>query len=103
MNWYVVICSSAANSVTLRAGGGSGDAVDFATWTQGQGQKVFPIPDRFQGESSIWVQLTISPEGRQTEACVGYQGKAKKAFHMNGGPENHQIDKDDSEDGCACV
>jgi hypothetical protein len=102
-NWYIVICSSAADSVTLQAGASKDDNSVYAQWKQGEGTRGYPIPDRYQGLDSIYVQLTIPDSGGQTEACVGYQGYAKKAIHMNsGGEEDHQVSKDDSENDCAC-
>ncbi len=102
VNWTIVICSSAAPSVTLQAGGSSDDNVVFAKWEQGMGQRFYPVPARYQGDSSIFVQLTLSEGDGQTEAGIGYQGHCVKAIHMDNGNENHQVDKDDSDDGCAC-
>jgi hypothetical protein len=102
VHWYMGICSSAAVSVTLQAGPSSDDNVVFATWHPGDGQKRFALPDRVQSLDSVFVQITL-PDGKwQTEACVGYDGYAKQAFHMDHGNENHQISKGDSDDGCAC-
>jgi hypothetical protein len=102
VHWYVVICSSAAATVTLQAGPNSGNNVVFAQWHQGDEQKGFALPDPDQGLGSVFVQLTLPPGNHQTEACVGHDGFAKKAYHMNNGNENHQISWNDNDDGCAC-
>ena len=102
VHWYIVICASAASSITLQAGASDNDNVVFDTWNQGDGQKVFAVPAQYQGCDQIYVQLNLNSDG-QTEAAVGYDGWCKKAFHMHHDNEHHDISKDDNDDGAACI
>ena len=101
-NWYVVVCSSRAKNVVLQAGGNENDNTVFAKWHQRDGQKRFPLPDWLQSRTKVYVQMSI-PEGKwQTEACVGYNGYAKKAFRFDKNNENNNVSMDDNDDSCAC-
>ena len=101
--WEIIICSSAAETVTIQAGSSSDDNVVFAQWKQGDGQKSFEVPKEYRDLDTIFVQLTVPDSGGRTEACVFHRGDPKQAFHMSkGGEEHHDISKDDSESDCAC-
>jgi len=101
-NWYVVVCSSRAENVVLQAGGNDNDNTVFAKWYQKSGQKRFPLPDWLQGRTKVYLRMSI-PEGKwQTEACVGYNGYAKKAFRFDKNNENHNVSMDDNDNSCAC-
>ena len=101
-NWYVVVCSSRADHVVLQAGGSDNDNVVFAKWHQKDGQRRFPLPDWLQARTKVYVRMSI-PEGKwQTEACVGYDGYAKKAFRFDKNNENHNVSMDDNDNSCAC-
>lgn len=100
--WYVVVCSSRAKNVVLQAGGSDNDSTVFAKWYQKDGQKRFPLPDWLQTRTKVYVRLSV-PEGKwQTEACVGYNGYAKKAFRFDKNNENNNVSIDDNDDSCAC-
>jgi len=101
-HWYVVVCSSRAEHVDLQAGGNDNDNAVFGTWQQGDGQKRYPLPEGLQARTKVYVQLAI-PDGKwQTEACVGHDGYAKKAFRFDSHKENHNVSYDESDSGCAC-
>ena len=101
-DWYVVVCSSRAESVVLQAGGSDNDNAVFAKWHQKDGQKRFTLPDLLQARTKVYVRMSI-PEGKwQTEACVGYNGYAKKAFRFDKNNENQNISMDDNDNSCAC-
>jgi len=101
-SWYVVVCSSRAENVVLQAGGNDNDNSVFAKWYQKNGQKRFPLPDWLQARTKVYVRMSI-PEGKwQTEACVGYNGYAKKAFRFDKNNENHNVSMDDNDNSCAC-
>jgi len=101
-NWYVVVCSSRAQHVILQAGGSDNDNTVFAKWHQKDGQRRFPLPGWLQSRTKVYVRMSI-PEGKwQTEACVGYDGYAKKAFRFDKNNENHDVSMDDNDNGCAC-
>lgn len=101
-NWYVVVCSSRADQVILQAGGSDDDTVVFAKWRQKDGQRRFPLPDWLQARTKVYVRMSI-PEGTwQTEACVGYEGYAKRALRFDRGNGNDNVSIDDYDDGCAC-
>jgi hypothetical protein len=101
-NWYVVVCSSRAEYVVLQAGENDNDTTVSAKWYQKDGQKRFILPDRLQSRTKVYVRMSI-PEGKwQTEACVGYNGYAKKAFRFDKNNENNNVSMDDNDDSCAC-
>jgi hypothetical protein len=101
-NWYVVVCSSRADQVILQAGGSDDDTVVFAKWHQKDGQKRFVLPDWLQARTKVFVRMSI-PEGTwQTEACVGYEGYAKRALRFDRGNGNDNVSMEDYDDGCAC-
>lgn len=101
-NWYVVVCSSRAEYVVLQAGENDNDNTVSAKWYQKDGQKRFILPDRLQSRTKVSVRMSI-PEGKwQTEACVGYNGYAKKAFRFDKNNENNDVSMDDNDDSCAC-
>jgi hypothetical protein len=101
-HWYIVVCSSRAKEVVLQAGGNDNDNSVFATWHQKDGQKRFPLPGWLQSRTKVYVRMSI-PEGKwQTEACVGYNGYAKKAFRFDKDNDNNNVSMDDYDDGCAC-
>ena len=101
-HWYVVVCSSRADQVVLQAGGGEDDNAVFAKWRQKDGQKRFPLPNELQARTKVYVRMSI-PEGKwQTEACVGYDGYAKKAFRFDNKNQNNKISMEDNDTGCAC-
>jgi hypothetical protein len=100
--WYVVVCSSRAENIVLQAGGNDNDNSVFAKWNQKNGQKRFPLPEWLQARTKVYVRMSI-PEGKwQTEACVGYNGYAKKAFRFDKNNENHNVSMDDNDNSCAC-
>jgi hypothetical protein len=101
-NWYVVVCSSRAESVVLQAGSSDNDNSVFAKWSQHDGQRRFPLPGWLQARTKVYVRMSI-PEGKwQTEACVGYNGYAKQAFRFDSNNESHNISFEDNDNGCAC-
>lgn len=101
-HWYVVVCSSRADNVILQAGGTDNDNAVFATWHQKDGQKRFTLPEPLQARTKVYVRMSV-PDGKwQTEACVGYDGYAKKAFRFDGKNENHNVSMDDYDNSCAC-
>jgi hypothetical protein len=105
VHWYIWICSSSADTVTLQGGPSRDDNDVFAQWRQGQGTRGYALPERAQqpGVDSVFTQLTVPDGPWHTEACVGHDGYAIQAYHMNsGGEEHHQNSSGDSDNGCAC-
>jgi hypothetical protein len=102
VHWYIVVCSSAADVVSLQVGTTKDDMIVMKGWKQGEGQKAIAIPDKYQVNNSIYVQLTNSPADRQTEACVGWNGGAKKAIHFREVNWNGQVWYSDWANDCAC-
>jgi hypothetical protein len=101
-SWYLVVCTSRANQVVLQAGSNKDDNVVFAKWHQGDGQRRFPLPGWLQARTQVHVGLSI-PDGRwQTEACVGYEGYAKRSFRFDTSNDNDVVSMDDNDNGCAC-
>jgi len=101
-HWYVVVCSSRADEVVLQAGGSEDDNAVFAKWHQRDGQKRFPLPSGIQARTKVYVRMSI-PDGKfQTEACVGYDGYAKKAFRFDNKNQNNKVSMDDNDSSCAC-
>src|SRR5688572_28069586 len=75
--WTVAVCSSRAGDVTLQAGPSEADSRTFATWKEGDSQRVYELPAEVQNLYEIHFRATGS-EAKPIELCVLYDGKPKK-------------------------
>ena len=102
-HWTAKVCTAVKDRVALSAGPSKDDAESFATWTLGQGQVVYDLPNRVQQLTQVYVKATSVPEGKDAQLCVRYDGHPKKAYNFSGTDEDHLIKSSDGDDsGCHC-
>ena len=102
-HWTARVCTSVKDTITLVAGPSQDDSESFSVWRTGDGQMTYGLPARVQQLTQVWMKASGTPEGKDAQLCLRYDGHNKKAFNFSGHDEDHLAKSSDSDDSsCHC-